>query len=137
MFLAVSLEFWAHPHYSAPAAAALYGVMAQILRRMNAWGKWGCVATQTLVAAAIAVFLVTFEVRNLEEPVIDRFGAERARVERQLEKAAPQTLVIVRYPATHYTAHEWVYNRADIDHAPVVWARDVPLAGRRHVDAGG
>ena len=33
-FLAIAAEYWAHAHYSAPAAA-LYGVMVQTLRRVN------------------------------------------------------------------------------------------------------
>ena len=44
-------------------------------------------------------------------------------------------LVIVRYqPAygvQHDVDHEWVYNAADIEHAPIIWARDLgPSANR-------
>jgi hypothetical protein len=34
-------------------------------------------------------------------------------------------LVIVTYPMSHNFHYEWVYNDADIDHAPIVWARDM------------
>ena len=32
--------------------------------------------------------------------------------------------MVVRYSSDHDPIHEWVYNRADIDAAPVIWAQD-------------
>jgi hypothetical protein len=42
-------------------------------------------------------------------------------------------LVIVRYGANHDFHHEWVYNRASIDSADVVWARDMSSEENREL----
>jgi hypothetical protein len=53
-------------------------------------------------------------------------GAERARVQNELERLDGSHLVIVRYEPHYYPkAIEWVYNAADIDGAKVVWAREM------------
>jgi hypothetical protein len=41
--------------------------------------------------------------------------------------------VIVRYTPTHDIHNELVYNRADIDHAQIVWARDMGYAKNREL----
>jgi hypothetical protein len=48
----------------------------------------------------------------------------RIAITRQLEAAPGQQLVFVRYWPRHQF-QEWVHNAADIDHARIVWARDL------------
>jgi len=50
---------------------------------------------------------------------------DRARALAQLKEVAGNQLVIVRYNQYHNSDNEWVYNKADIDKAKVVWARDM------------
>jgi hypothetical protein len=54
-------------------------------------------------------------------------GLELADVLAGLERMPGQHLVLVRYGPTHDPGlqMEWVYNRADIDRARVIWARDM------------
>ena len=44
---------------------------------------------------------------------------------RDLERSQERHLVIVSYGAKHSPHNEWVYNRADIDAAKVVFAREI------------
>ena len=58
-------------------------------------------------------------------------GRERAGVLRELAAKGGRHLVLVRYRLTHDSGDEWVYNSADIDHSPVVWAREMDPTSNR------
>jgi hypothetical protein len=53
-------------------------------------------------------------------------GQPREPFERELNASPGLHLVIVRYAPAHDVHSEYVYNRADIDRAKVVWAREIP-----------
>ena len=56
----------------------------------------------------------------------------RTQMLRHLEASGGRHLVFVRYAPGHDCHREWVYNRADIDGAAVVWAREIsPSDDRR------
>src|SRR5258707_13908396 len=59
------------------------------------------------------------------KPVWPRENVARAAMTAQLQQKPGQHLIIVRYAPDHRVDYEWVYNAADIDHAKVVWVRDM------------
>lgn len=62
----------------------------------------------------------------------DHVGPDpRTTVTRQLSLVPGKQLVFVRYWPQHIFQNEWVYNAADIDHARIVWARDLGSAEDR------
>jgi hypothetical protein len=64
--------------------------------------------------------------RNLQSSGINLPASfTREELTEALIKQGGQYLVVVHYPISHNYLFEWVYNEADIDHAPIVWARDL------------
>ena len=63
--------------------------------------------------------------------VDDKFPGERQAIVERLAREPGGQLVLVRYAQNHNVHDEWVYNRADIDRAKVVWAREMAPADDR------
>jgi hypothetical protein len=126
LVVALLTETWFFPHYAAPAAPLIYVVVTQALRRLRAWRRGGSAMLRTAVDAVIPVLLVSVVASLfLAAPPSERFGRARAKLVAELTAQPGRDLVIVRYGPAHFVHDEWVYNAADIDAAPVVWARDM------------
>lgn len=107
-------------HYLAPATGlvfipVMYGVR-WLRARSQPFGPFMAVLFVALVfgAGLLGVFRLHEQTDTRRQGVIHELMHEGGR-----------HLVIVRYSASHDLDTEYVYNRADIDGSPIVWAQDM------------
>lgn len=127
-----AVSSWHHPHYVAPALAVLLILYVRCLRTLRVtlarrW-PWGRIATGAIVAALFVTGAKRFtevprEARALASP--NHWSRQRAGIEKSLEKREGRHVIFVRYLPQYASHTEWVYNAADRDNAPVVWANDL------------
>jgi hypothetical protein len=137
VFAGTSLVWWSTPHYFAPAACALYALVLQGLRHLRAIRRrtaglvlaWGiplvCVITVPLQPAVRQLYGDVQTHSFVDYWSVNHQLVERLEVARDVRKVAPKNLIIVRYSSHHNSLNEWVYNRANIDGSPIVWAREM------------
>jgi hypothetical protein len=142
-FIGAALPIYFIAHYVAAITTAIYALVLQAMRYLRLWRWRGKQAGLALVRAIPAVCVLLFMVRaaapqlHIPTPVDMKHtwesesnqNLDRARVLAQLKALPGDQLVIVRYNQYHNLNNEWVYNRADIDRAKVVWARDMGDSG--------
>jgi hypothetical protein len=125
----VVLTLSALPHYAAPVTGLLLILVLEGLRRLNDVRSSG-IKGRRLATLILILILLTYPpyllFRKLEtsEDTLDFLALRHETLER-LKAASGDDLVIVRYGSEHSFHREWVYNRAVIDSADVVWARDM------------
>lgn len=122
------IEVAQYPHYAAPFIAVIVILAAESLRRMGMMGG-------LLLAASLAYAAGGDAAAIYRHSTPDRSAAINARkpaIERRLESANSRgSVVFVRYTSVKIPHEEWIYNRADIDASPVVWAQDMGDAENR------
>lgn len=122
----VTFEF--HPHYAATAAPMIHVLLVGGLAHL-----WRQAGRHAALARALVILVVfTGVVARLfllplkPEPVEpEDFPKARAEIEAHLRSVPGDDLVVVVYRPDHSVFREWVKNGADLDGAPVVWARDL------------
>jgi hypothetical protein len=141
--IGLALPIYFIPHYAAPITAAIYALILQAMRYLRLWSWRGKRAGLALVRAIPAICVLLFLLRafapqlHIPTPVewehtwcSEHYqNLDRAKALAQLEALPGDQLVIVRYNQFHESGNEWVYNRADIDTARIVWARDMGNSG--------
>ena len=128
----LAVEAWHQPHYFAPLTCVIYAIVIQGLRHLRQWRRTGTNLGRALVPilgiacfAACLFSIRTEYLRVPRNPDTYPWHWQRAEILHHLEQAGGQHLVIVRYGSRHDPIHEWVYNRANIDAANVVWGQDM------------
>jgi hypothetical protein len=137
---ALTLEVWSFAHYDAALFVVVLCLLVRGLSQSEGTGS-GRRRRWTL-AAAIVLFAVVPLVRHAYvlrrdafTPAAPRWSARRQSLARTLAESGGKHVVFVRYGQTHRLEEEWVYNAADIDAAPVVWARERDAATNARVVA--
>ncbi len=126
-WLAACLTVWMFPHYLAPIAPLLLLMLIAglrsfhaIERRLPRGRRW---LTPALVGLQALLFVAEARQKILQPQVSWAHG--RQQFAAGLLATPGDDLVFVRYSPKHNVHNEWVYNRADIDGSPIVWAREL------------
>jgi hypothetical protein len=103
---------------------AVYGMRyLRVWRRSNRTGLK--ISRAALVGIPLVLIMVNvFMYGPHKQARSERWYSARAQITRAMESLSGKQLILVRYSPSHFPQEEWVYNRADIDNAKVVWARD-------------
>ncbi len=123
-FTATLLTVWFNPHYMAPSAPLLFLLVVEGLRRLAANSpRWPGVARSIvlaqLVSIVFAIAAVPFVHRNLVWP------AHRQSLIDSLTAQGGKHLILLRHGRDCLPHEEWIYNSADLDSQPVLWAREL------------
>ncbi len=130
------IETWTLVHYLAPALGLFYLLLMQCMRYLRLW-RWtdgrtneraagrGLVRAIPVVCVAMVVLRVTAVAAGVAIEARPQTDSGRNVVVHELHSLPGKQLVIVHYASDHNVHEEWVYNRADIDAAKIVWARDM------------
>jgi predicted small integral membrane protein len=120
-----------HAHYLAPITALVYCLVVQSMRHLRLWRPGGDPAGIFLVRA-IFLFCGAMGLVQIAWSIATPTGdLPRTGVLHALATTPGRHLVIVGYGPRHDSEKEWVFNAADIDASPVVWARDMGPAGNQ------
>ncbi|HUZ47210.1 MAG TPA: hypothetical protein VMW54_11300 [Terriglobia bacterium] len=134
-------------HYVAPMACVFLALVLQAMRRLRTW-QWrnkpvGLFITRAVPSICVLLLALRVAASPLHLPLpaqwpgpgqptwcsLGSSNHARAAMLAKLRRYPGRQLVIVHYNPDHEISFdEWVYNRADIDSAKVIWARDMGAA---------
>jgi hypothetical protein len=113
------------PHYGAPITALLFLRLLQGFSRLPDWRLGAKPVGKVLLVGLLAAWFIRGAVSLALPDQVPQFAWDRAQVIQQIEKTPGKHVVLVRYRPEHPVHDEWVYNSADIDRSPIVWAREM------------
>jgi hypothetical protein len=123
------LETWRfHSHYIAPVVPLAFVLIVQALRRSWEWTLGTRVPGKIFALCLPPLVLAIAAAGSAGSPgPLERWADQRAVLQKRLESLPGRQLVIVHYGPGHDFYEEWVENRADLQGAQVVWARERSL----------
>lgn len=131
----MELVFFYAPTYAAPLTCLILALLMQGLRHLRQWRIDGRPTGLLLARALVLICALMLPVqiyllhRHNKSPEGLPNGQARYGILSQLNPLPGEQLVLVRYRPDHdVLSTEWVYNDADIDHAKVIWAREMSPA---------
>ena len=126
--LGMALTTWHLFHYAAPATAAVLAVYGACLHLLGALRLGRRRVGRPLSAVLLSVFALTvpwhIALGSAKGGRRPGWPTHRESIADSLARRGP-SVVFVRYAPTHPSTDEWVYNSADVDASPVVWAHDI------------
>ncbi len=130
-FLAgLSLEtYQLQPRYTEPAWGLAILIAVFGLRYLGVWNRRNRRGLRISRAAVVLIPAALLLVNGLTYVAVWRLHTEswydaRWQLSEALKTLPGKHLILVRYSPSHFPLEEWVHNRADIDRAKIVWARD-------------
>lgn len=127
-------ESWMNVHYAAPAFGLIFILGTRALRHLSLWRWRRKPCGRFLARAGVVMFIASIAPSAAQLARFDRekiWPTDRTKMLASLKRTGDRHLIVVRYQPTHSPDEEWVYNEADIDGAPVVWAREMDDAHNR------
>jgi hypothetical protein len=134
--LGMMLESFFIPEYLAPFTAAFYALGLQAMRHLRVWRPAGAPTGQAILRLSVMVCVLVAAFTILDAAASGRTpssgpsqpGSQRAQIKARLDQLPGKQLVFVRYLTTHDPTDIWIYNRAGLDHAKILWAWDMGSA---------
>ncbi len=140
-----------HAHYAAPAAGAVILMLLYSARHFRNLPSDYAIWSSRAIAMVLALWMISPIAEILRDPymIFPNYSTaetggyatvpippqfQRARIQSQLDAQTGKQLIIVRFPSyLGPPSQDWVYNDADIDHAHVIWARDMGYLKNREL----
>ncbi|HEX8910948.1 MAG TPA: hypothetical protein VF796_01215 [Humisphaera sp.] len=126
LVVAMLATTWMFTHYAAPAMGLFVYLVVDGLRVL--WVRRGRLRP---AVRALVVALPLLSLLSVARVAAERAAAPagtmgvRAEIESSLRREGGRHLILVSYPRDRPATGEWVFNRADLEADPVVWARSM------------
>ncbi len=121
------------PHYGAPFTIVMLLAAVESLRALQTWKyggrRVGLFLVRALPAATLLVILgndALLIARHQTSDAVQPINSHRGEMAQQLLEDHPgKHVIFVHYSGLQSPHEEWIYNPANIDESPVVWAQDM------------